>query len=135
MKSTQVLCFDKGPNEEMDEDELKSQIEQVARAFMDASKKNTSYMVTKLVLDFLLWKLVLGWTTASDGSETAVFLYRCPLKGQLRCNAELKIYDASFYQMLETQGEHNDYSHHPSKDRSKLLKVKQLDAIHTGVSI
>jgi hypothetical protein len=31
------------------------------------------------------------------------------------------------------QGEHNDDSHHPDKDRSKHLKLKQIKAIHTGV--
>ncbi len=37
--------------------------------------------------------------------------------------------------MLETRGEHNEECHNPTKDKSKYLKLKQLDAIQTGVRV
>jgi hypothetical protein len=37
--------------------------------------------------------------------------------------------------LLESRGEHNEDCHNPTKDKSKFLKMKQLDAIHTGVLV
>ncbi len=39
------------------------------------------------------------------------------------------------YHLLETRGEHNEDHHNLTKDKSEFLKMKQLDAIHTGVLV
>ena len=70
-----------------------------------------------------------------DRGETSVTWYRCPLKARFGCCAEIKIYGGLSFMALETRGVHDADSHHPDKDRSKHLKVKQIEAIQTGVRV
>ena len=128
-----VLEFAKGDDAEMDEDEMKAQIDKLARELMEAGK------IFKLAghktgpNDYFMWKLVRSWTI--DGGHTLVSWFRCPLSYRFGCTCEIKKYDGESYMALEKRGEHDDDSHHPDKDKSKHLKLKQMEAIHTGVRV
>ena len=119
---TCVSDFQKGDEAEMDDDEMKARIFQKALEYMEAS------MIYKLgnhrpgPNDYGMWKLIRGYPF-QDGM---VSWYRCSLRGRFGCNAEIKITYALGYMSLEKRGEHNDDSHHPSKVKSKYLKVKQI---------
>ncbi len=47
----------------------------------------------------------------------------------------MKITDSSGYQLLETRGVCDEDCHHPDKDKSKHLKLKQIEAIHNRVPV
>jgi hypothetical protein len=48
--------------------------------------------------------------------------------------AEIKIYESVAYMAIKTHGVNDDDdSHHPDKYRSKHLKLKHIESIHTGV--
>ncbi len=83
------------------------------------------------------WKQAKEWP--ADGGFTKVSVYKCPLAGRFGCKAEfaaeMKLPESTTYQLLESRGVHDDDSHHPDKNKSKQLKWKQIEAIHTGVRI
>ncbi len=87
-----VLSITKGADAEMDDDERKAQIAQGARAFMEAGN---IYKLPghKSCADFGLWKLAKEWPADGGGrGATMVSVFKCPLAGRFRCNAEIKVY-------------------------------------------
>ena len=125
-----MLTINKG---EMDEDEIKEKISAGARAFMESSGLYKLPGHKSNETDCGLWKRVRDWWC--DGGKTLVLLYKCPLAGRFDCKCQVKITENLNYHLLETRGEHNEECHNPTKDKSKFLKLKQLDAIQTGVRV
>ena len=128
-----VHFFVKGADAEMDDDERKLQIEQGARAFMEAGHVYKVPGHKAGPTDCGLWKQSKEWT--ADGGDTKTCVFKCPLSGRFGCKAEVKITESTGYHSLETRGVHDAESHHPDKDKSKHLKLKQIEAIETGVRI
>ena len=124
------LTINKG---EMDEDEAKERINAAARAFMESSGLYKLPGQKTNATDCGLWKLVRDWWC--DGGKTRVMLYKCPLLLRFECKCQIKITENPNYHLLETRGDHTEECHNPTKDKSKFLKLKQLDAIHTGVRV
>jgi hypothetical protein len=124
------LTINKG---EMDDDEAKEKIAGGARAFMESSGLFKLPGQRTNATDCGLWKLGRDWWCY--GGKTRVLLYKCPLARRFECKCQVKITENLHYRLLETRGEHNEESHNLSKDKSKYLKSKQLDAIQTGVRV
>ncbi len=80
-----------------------------------------------------MWKLAKEWP--ADDGKSRVSVYKCPHAGRFACQCELKVTDTPGYQMLDKRGVHDEDCHHPDKDKSKYLKVQQIEAIHLGVCI
>ena len=130
VKWVRMLTINKG---EMDEDEIKEKISAGARAFMESSGLYKLPGHKSNETDCGLWKRARDWWC--DGGKTLVLLYKCPLAGRFDCKCQVKITENPNYHLLETRGEHNEECHNPTEDKSKYLKLKQLDAIQTGVRV
>lgn len=83
--------------------------------------------------DIFLWKHVNDWNVGKGSSQCQLF--RCPLRNRFQCFCELKVTRSSADVVLEMRGTHDADSHAPDKDKSKFLKVAQIEAIRTGVRI
>ncbi len=83
--------------------------------------------------DLGLWKQAKE--CPANGGFYKFMVYKCPLAGRFGCKAEMKLTETTTYDLLKCRGVHDDDSHHPDKDKSKHLKWKQIEAIHTGVCI
>ena len=128
-----VLSITKGPDAEMDDDQRNARILDGARAFMESSKLYKLPGHKSNAMDLGMLKLIKQWP--ADEGQSMVSVYRCPLSGRFNCPCQIKVTDTPAYQLLETRGVHDEDSHHPDKDKSKHLKLKQLKAIDTGVCI
>jgi hypothetical protein len=67
-----------------------------------------------------------------DDEATEVRWYNCPMKPQLGCQVQIKVIESANITLLQ-RCKHDENSHSHDKDKSKHLKVKQLEAIRTGV--
>ncbi len=117
----------------MDDDEAKEKNTAGASTFMESSRLFKLQGQKTNVTDCGLWKLGSDWWC--NGGKTRVMFCKCPLACWFECKCQVKITENQNYQSLETHGEHNEDCHNPSKDKSKYLKLKQLDAIQTGVRV
>jgi hypothetical protein len=128
-----MLTINKGESRECDVDERKEKVAAGALAFMESSwlYKLPGHKSSKT--DCGLWKLVRDWYC--NNGKTQVFVYKCPLLGRFGCKCQIKITENPNYHLLETRGEHNEDCHNLTKNKSKFFQMKQLDAIHTGLSV
>ena len=83
--------------------------------------------------DLHLWKHRTSWD--ADGNTTRTTIYYCPLLTKFGCTCQLKVTDMSSAVYVEKRGEHNKDSHSSDKDKSKFLKLHQIEAIRSGVII
>ncbi len=104
-----------------------------ARAFMESSGIYKLQDQKTNATDCGLWKLGRDWWCYSG--KTRVMLYKLPFARRFECKCQVKITENLNYQLLEIHGKHNEDCHNPSKDKLKYLKLKQLDAIQTGVRV
>ena len=83
--------------------------------------------------DIFLWKHSNFWSTAKGVMQFQMLV--CPMKRRFGCECQLKICRTDAYVSIEMRGTHDAESHAPEKDRSKFLKVAQIEAIRSGVRV
>ena len=126
-----VLRFAKGDEATMGEDEMKLRITEAYNKIMEDSRLVRLPGHVEQATDRGLWKLKSEYKI--DGGRTVVTWCQCPMAYRFGCKVQIKLFDGPTYMSLDVRGDHNADSH--SRDKSKHLSVKQIEAIHTGVRI
>jgi hypothetical protein len=65
----------------------------------------------------------------SDGNSTCNTIYQCPLNSKFGCLCQFKVTDMTLGTYVEKRGTHDKSCHAPEKDKSKFLKLQQIEAI------
>jgi hypothetical protein len=83
--------------------------------------------------DLHLWKRKVGW--GSDGDTQWTTIFTCPLETRFGCFCQLRVTNSPSGTLLDMHGTHDSTSHAHDKDKSKFLKLQQIEAIRAGVRL
>jgi hypothetical protein len=130
---TVVLSLQTGDESGFDDEEVNHQMYQEAKKIMEQSGLCKLSTHKPKDSDLHLWKKKIGWSTDGDTCWTNIFT--CPLLTRFGCQCQLRLTNTPTSCILEMRGTHDATSHAPEKDKSKFLKLQQIEAIRTGVRI
>jgi hypothetical protein len=130
---TEVLSLQTGDESGFDDEEVNHQMYQEAKKIMEQSGLCKLSTHKPKDSDLHLWKKKIGWSTDGDASWTNIFT--CPLLTRFGCQCQLRLTNTPTSCILEMRGTHDATSHAPEKDKSKFLKLQQIEAIRTGVRL
>ena len=119
-----------GERAEMEPDDIDSEMFELAREFMNASKLKKLPSHNHNPNDFHLWKFSRKGTRRK--SRQSFKVYKCPMCYRCRCDARIRITIGPDFTQIEKHGEHNVNSH--DEDRSKYLKHDQIIAVSDAVT-
>jgi hypothetical protein len=103
------------------------------KKLMEASRLFRLSIGSQKKSSIFLWRLSSFWNVA-HGSVRYQMLY-CPMKCRFNCYCQLEICRTDLYVSVEMRGTHDENSHAPDNDVSKILKVAQIEAIMDGVQV
>ena len=129
-----IAKFTKGGGAVHAAEEIKHLIYKSAKNFMEDSGLTTLSTYRPKPTDLHMWKQKKSWSSGV-GHTAQTTIYQCPLKSKFGCPCEFKVMHMINAAYVEKRGVHDESCHAPGKDKSKFLKLHQIEAIRSGVVI
>ncbi len=117
LKYVVVKCWVTGERAEMDEDQIRSELEAEMRHLMELSGQRKFFGHETLPTDIWFWKL------GSDHEDRRCIRYvvhRCPMRHWCQCKVSCRVVTRPDFIELQRHGLHDKDSH--DNDRAKKLK-------------